>query len=168
MLALVLMDALDLDVEQPVGIELDTGICADVSGEALLVGTLNGAPVAQEGSILDMGFELANSVKSTGHRSPMVRLSSSRSPGLASTRKRRGVTPLVLLLKRSGHISALAPSQIRSGTREGDLYAYSRDKSLQHFKAQIRSRTARKAPVDTATLIAVMDPISPFRSDLLE
>ncbi|SKU50903.1 Uncharacterised protein [Mycobacteroides abscessus subsp. abscessus] len=35
----------------------------------------------------------------------MASSSNSRSPGLASARKRRGVTPLVLLLNRCGHSS---------------------------------------------------------------
>lgn len=62
-------------------------------------------------------------------------------------------------IKRGSRRLALAPERIRSGTRQGDLYAYPRDKSLQHFKAQIRQRTRRKAPVDTPTLIADINPV---------
>ncbi|SKV05116.1 Uncharacterised protein [Mycobacteroides abscessus subsp. abscessus] len=43
--------------------------------------------------------------RSATQLSPMASSSSSRSPGLASARKRRGVTPLVLLLNRCGHSS---------------------------------------------------------------
>ena len=62
-------------------------------------------------------------------------------------------------IKRGSRRLALAPGRIRSGTRQGDLYAYPRDKSLQHFKEQIRQRTARRAPVDTQTLIADLNPV---------
>ena len=62
-------------------------------------------------------------------------------------------------IKRGSRRLALAPERIRSGTRQGDLYAYPRDQSLQHFKAQIRHRTRRKAPVDTPTLIAELNPV---------
>jgi RNA-directed DNA polymerase len=56
-------------------------------------------------------------------------------------------------------LAALASSKIRSATREGDLYAYPREKSIQHFKEQVRNRTRRKAPVDTQTLIADINPV---------
>ena len=62
-------------------------------------------------------------------------------------------------IKRGSRPLRLTSSQIRSRTRAGDLYAYPRDKSLQHFKEQIRQRTARKAPVDTQTLIAELNPV---------
>jgi len=50
-------------------------------------------------------------------------------------------------------------SKIRSGTRRGMLYAYPRDKSTQHFRDQIRSRTRRKAPVSTCELIQQINPV---------
>ena len=59
MLALVFVDALDLDVEQPGGIELNAGMRADVGGEALLVGQLDRAPVAAERGVIGMRLELA-------------------------------------------------------------------------------------------------------------
>lgn len=62
-------------------------------------------------------------------------------------------------IKRGSRPLKLAPRQIRSGLREGGLYAYPRDKSLQHFKDQVRRRTARKAPVATQTLIAELNPV---------
>jgi hypothetical protein len=46
MLALVLVDALDLDIEEPGGLEDDAGLRADVVGETLLVGLLDRAPRA--------------------------------------------------------------------------------------------------------------------------
>jgi RNA-directed DNA polymerase len=62
-------------------------------------------------------------------------------------------------IKRGSRRLSLPSTQIRSGTREGDLYAYPRAKSLQHFKEQIRSRTRRKAPVSTQELIAEINPV---------
>ena len=62
-------------------------------------------------------------------------------------------------IKRGSRPLALASSKIRSGTREGDLYAYPREKSIQHFKEQVRNRTRRKAPGDTQTLIADINPV---------
>ena len=52
-------------------------------------------------------------------------------------------------IKRGTRPLRLPPSKIRSGVRAGALYAYPRQKSLQHFKEQIRVRTRRKAPVTT-------------------
>ena len=54
------------------------------------------------------------------------------------------------------HLSA---DRIKSGTRERTLYAYPRQKSLQHFKDQLRRRTRRKAPVSTKTLIEQINPV---------
>jgi hypothetical protein len=62
-------------------------------------------------------------------------------------------------IKRGSRRLSLPSTQIRRGTREGDLYAYPRSKSLEHFKEQIRSRTRRKAPVSTQALIAEINPV---------
>jgi hypothetical protein len=56
-LTLVFMDTLDLDVEQPTGIERDAGPRLDVGGQALLVGVLDRAPRAPKRSVIDMGLE---------------------------------------------------------------------------------------------------------------
>jgi len=53
----------------------------------------------------------------------------------------------------------LAPSKIRSGVRSGALYAYPRQKSIQHFKEQIRQHTRRTAPVPTPALVAQINPV---------
>ncbi|MFH0196391.1 group II intron reverse transcriptase/maturase [Pseudomonas sp. PsB] len=71
----------------------------------------------------------------------------------------RGFEFLGYKIKRGSRRLALPSSKIRSGTREGDLYAYPREKSIQHFKDQIRKRTRRKAPVDTQGLIADINPV---------
>jgi group II intron reverse transcriptase/maturase len=62
-------------------------------------------------------------------------------------------------IKRGRRPLKLAPSQIRTGRRHGDLYAYPREKSLEHFKDQIRQRTRRTAPVSTRELIADLNPV---------
>jgi group II intron reverse transcriptase/maturase len=62
-------------------------------------------------------------------------------------------------IKRGTRPLRLAPSKVRSGVRSGDLYAYARQKSIQHFKDQIRQRTRRKAPVTTLELVAEINPV---------
>jgi RNA-directed DNA polymerase len=62
-------------------------------------------------------------------------------------------------IKRGSRRLSLPRGRIRSGTREGDLYAYPRAKSIQHFKDQIRGRTRRKAPVSTQEIIAEINPV---------
>jgi len=71
----------------------------------------------------------------------------------------RGFEFLGYKIKRGSRRLALPSHKIRSGTREGDLYAYPREKSIQHFMDQIRKRTRRKAPVDTRVLIAQINPV---------
>jgi group II intron reverse transcriptase/maturase len=62
-------------------------------------------------------------------------------------------------IKRGTRPLKLASGKIRSGTRTGSLYAYPREKSIQHFKDQIRRRTRRKAPVTTHELIEQLNPV---------
>ena len=62
-------------------------------------------------------------------------------------------------IKRGSRPLALPSHKIRTGVRKGDLYAYPRQKSLQHFKDQIRRRTCRKAPVSTQQLIDEINPV---------
>jgi len=62
-------------------------------------------------------------------------------------------------IKRGSRRLRLAPEAIRSGTSQGDLYAYPRQKTIDHFKDQIRKRTRRKAPLTTEQLIAEINPI---------
>jgi hypothetical protein len=49
--------------------------------------------------------------------------------------------------------------KIKSGVRGGAHYAFPRDKSIRHFKDQIRRRTRRKAPVSTRELIEEINPV---------
>jgi hypothetical protein len=62
-------------------------------------------------------------------------------------------------IKRGSRPLKLAPGKIRTGLRHGDLYAYPREKSIEHFKDQIRRRTRRKSPVSTRELIAELNPV---------
>ena len=62
-------------------------------------------------------------------------------------------------IKRGSRPLALPACKIRSGVRSGDLYAYPRQKSIQHFKDQIRQRTLRKAPVRMPELIEQINPV---------
>ena len=62
-------------------------------------------------------------------------------------------------IKRGSRRLSLPTTRNRSGTREGDLYAYPREKSIQHFKDQIRGRTRRRAPVSTQEIIAEINPV---------
>ena len=62
-------------------------------------------------------------------------------------------------IKRGSRPLTLSSRQIRTGACQGDLYAYPRQKSVQHFKDQIRRRTRRKAPVNTQQLIDDINPV---------
>lgn len=72
---------------------------------------------------------------------------------------RYGFEFLGFKIKRGSRPLKLAAEKIRSGARQGQLYAYPRDKSIQHFKDQIRKRTRRKVPLSTPALIAEINPI---------
>jgi RNA-directed DNA polymerase len=72
---------------------------------------------------------------------------------------REGFEFLGYKIKRGGRPLKLAESRIKSGAKTGSLYAYPRDKSVQHFKEQIRKLTRRRAPVTTQELITEINPI---------
>lgn len=62
-------------------------------------------------------------------------------------------------IKRGSRPLKLSASKIRSDARGRDLYAYPRERSIQHFKDQIRARTRRKGPVSKRELIAEINPV---------
>ena len=62
-------------------------------------------------------------------------------------------------IKRGSKPLKLPAEKIRSGAKPGRLYAYPRDKSIQHFKEQIRKRTRRKAPLTTQQLVEELNPV---------
>lgn len=72
---------------------------------------------------------------------------------------RQGFDFLGYKLKRGQRPLRLAPGKIRSSVRPGNLYAFPRAKSIQHFKDQIRRRTRRKAPLGTQELIEQINPV---------
>jgi len=71
----------------------------------------------------------------------------------------KGFEFLGFKIKRGQRKLKLEEGRIRSGARTGKLYAFPRQKSLDHFKDQIRSRTSRKAPVSTQVLIEQINPV---------
>jgi group II intron reverse transcriptase/maturase len=72
---------------------------------------------------------------------------------------RHGFEFLGYKIKRGSQPLRLSSSQIMSGAQSGMLYAYPREKSVQHFKDQIRKLTCRRAPVSTERLIEEINPI---------
>jgi group II intron reverse transcriptase/maturase len=72
---------------------------------------------------------------------------------------RNGFEFLGYKIKCGTHSLRLPQNKIKSGARTGALYAYPRQKSLNHFKEQIRNLTRRKAPVNTQQLISQINPV---------
>lgn len=72
---------------------------------------------------------------------------------------RQGFEFLGYKIKRGQRPLRLSAEKIRSGVRRGNLYAFPRAKSLQHFKEQIRRLTRRKAPLSTQELIDRINPV---------
>lgn len=62
-------------------------------------------------------------------------------------------------IKRGNRPLHMPEHKIRSGVRAGDMYAYPRQKSIDHFKDQIRKRTHRKIPKQTPELIEELNPV---------
>jgi group II intron reverse transcriptase/maturase len=72
---------------------------------------------------------------------------------------RHGFEFLGYKIKRGSRPLRLSADKIKSGVRGGAHYAFPRDKSIRHFKDQIRRRTRRKAPVSTRELIEEINPV---------
>jgi len=60
---------------------------------------------------------------------------------------------------KQGRRLYLPPSKIKSKSQSGGLYAYPKEKSIRHFKEQMRQLTRRKAPLTTEELIERINPI---------
>ena len=71
---------------------------------------------------------------------------------------RHGFEFLGFKIKRGSHALALPEARLRSNARTGHLYAYPREKSVQHFKEQVRQRTLRHIPKVTTDVIAELNP----------
>ncbi len=72
---------------------------------------------------------------------------------------RQGFEFLGYKIKRGQRRLRLSAHKIQSGVREGDLYAYPREKSIQRFMDQVRERTRRRVPLKTPELIASLNPV---------
>jgi len=72
---------------------------------------------------------------------------------------REGFEFLGYIIKRGQRKLYLPKSQIRSGARQGALYAYPKAKSIHRFMDQVRQRTRRKSPLKTKELIAELNPL---------
>ncbi len=72
---------------------------------------------------------------------------------------RHGFEFLGFKIKRGSRPLRLRTDKIRSGAASGKLYAYPRQKSVDHFKEQVRNRTRRKAPLSTEELIEEVNPV---------
>jgi len=62
-------------------------------------------------------------------------------------------------IKRGTKPLKLSPDKIKSNTKEGMMYAYPRQSSIDRFRDQVRSRTSRKAGVGTFELIQQLNPL---------
>jgi RNA-directed DNA polymerase len=71
----------------------------------------------------------------------------------------QGIEFLGYKLKRGTRPLKLTSGKIRSGAKTGSLYAYPREKSIQHFKNQVRRLTRRRASVATQELIEQLNPV---------
>ena len=72
---------------------------------------------------------------------------------------RHGFEFLGFKIKRGSRPLRLRADKIRNGAASGKLYAYPRQKSVDHFKEQVRNRTRRKAPLSTEELIEEVNPV---------
>jgi group II intron reverse transcriptase/maturase len=72
---------------------------------------------------------------------------------------REGFEFLGYKIKQGTRPLKLAANKIRSGAKSGSLYAYPREKSIRHFKDQIRKLTRRRASVNTKELIEQINPV---------
>jgi group II intron reverse transcriptase/maturase len=72
---------------------------------------------------------------------------------------RHGFEFLGYKIKKGSRALQLPQEQIRSRARAGQLYAYPREKSVKHFKEQIRQKTRRNIPKSTEELIDELNPV---------
>ena len=72
---------------------------------------------------------------------------------------RQGFEFLGYKIKRGQRPLRLRSQQIRSGVRDGDLYAYPKVKSIRRFMDQVREQTKRRIPLTTSELIAALNPV---------
>jgi RNA-directed DNA polymerase len=71
----------------------------------------------------------------------------------------RGFEFLGYKIKRGSKPLRLPKHKIKSGTQQGALYAYPRQKSIDNFREQIKKQTKRKSPLSTQEIITEINPI---------
>jgi group II intron reverse transcriptase/maturase len=72
---------------------------------------------------------------------------------------RHGFEFLGYKIKRGSKPLRLPSHKIKSGIQHGALYAYPREKSIAHFREQIKKQTSRKSPLSTQEIIDEINPI---------
>lgn len=72
---------------------------------------------------------------------------------------RQGFEFLGYKIKRGSKPLRLPAHKIKSGTKHGALYAYPKQKSLTHFRKQIRNHTQRKSPRSTQEIVEAINPV---------
>lgn len=72
---------------------------------------------------------------------------------------RAGFEFLGYKIKKGSRPMQLPRGNIRSGAIAGGLYAYPREKSVKHFREQVRKKTRRKAPISVNELIDELNPV---------
>jgi hypothetical protein len=72
---------------------------------------------------------------------------------------RAGFEFLGFKIKKGSRSLQVPQAKIRSTVVAGGLYAYPREKSVKHFREQIRKRTRRKAPLSVKELIEELNPV---------
>jgi group II intron reverse transcriptase/maturase len=68
---------------------------------------------------------------------------------------RAGFEFLGFKIKQGTRSLKLSADKIKSGTKQGQMYAYPTQKSITHFKDQIRGKTRRANPLTTEEMIGV-------------
>lgn len=72
---------------------------------------------------------------------------------------RQGFEFLGYKIKRGERRMALDSRKIRSGARQGALYAYPTEKSMQRLKDHVRRITKRRVPLTTEGIIGELNPV---------
>ncbi len=72
---------------------------------------------------------------------------------------RRGLEFLGYKIKRGSKPLRLPAHKIKSSIQQGALYVYPKQKSITHFREQIRSRTQRRSPRSTQEIVDEINPV---------
>jgi len=72
---------------------------------------------------------------------------------------RQGFEFLGYKIKRGSRPLRLPAYKIKTGIQQGALYAYPRQKSIDHFREQIRKQTRRKSPLRTQEIVNEINPL---------